>query len=159
MRTHLGDETLRSRLVDKMVKERVLGGQYADGSQKDGFLKYEKNRPVGIYDIRKKEYFLMTEDWRKKIDMKIGPLPEGSAAWRALLMDGKKEEKLGAHFDKLKTMDTMGAKLAIAFLKKTKDIGQSLVDSGVANSVDDVNAVLMNGFFWLYGPINEYVLR
>ena len=72
-------------------------------------------------------------------------------------MDGKKEEKLRVHFGKLKTMDTTGARLAVDFLRKTKDIGQSLVDSGVANSVDDVNAVLMNGFFWLYGPINNYI--
>jgi 3-hydroxyacyl-CoA dehydrogenase len=157
MRTHLGENTLRNRLVDKMVRYGVLGGQYADGSQKDGFLKYEKNRPVGIYDVRKKEYFIMTEEWKKRIDKKIGPLPDGFAPWRALLMDTKKEEKLKAHFDKLKTMDTLGAKLAIDFLKKTKSIGQSLVESGVANSADDVNAVLMNGFFWLYGPINEYI--
>ena len=147
MRTHLSDSTLRSRLVDKMVKHGVLGGQYADGSQKDGFLKYEKNRPVGIYDVRKKEYFLINEDWKKRIDKKIGALPDGYAPWRALLMDAKKEEKLKAHFDKLKKMDTLGAKLAVDFLKKTKSIGQSLVESGVANSVDDVNAVLMNGFF------------
>ncbi|MGB7054508.1 MAG: 3-hydroxyacyl-CoA dehydrogenase family protein [bacterium] len=157
MRTHLGDNTLRSRLVDKMVKEKVLGGQYADGSQKNGFLKYEKNRPVGIYDVRKKEYFLITEDWKKRIDNRMGPLPEGFAPWRALLMDSKKEEKLKTHFEQLKKMDTLSAKLATDFLKKTKNIGQSLVQSGVANSVDDVNAVLMNGFFWLYGPINNYI--
>ncbi len=157
MRTHLGDSTLRSRLIDKMVKEKVLGGQYADGSQKDGFLKYEKNRPAGIYDIKKKEYVLISEDLKARIDKKIGPMPEGFAPWRALLMDSKKDEKLKMHFDKLKTMDTMGAQLAIDFLKKTKEIARSLVSSGVANSEDDVNAVLMNGFFWLYGPINVYI--
>ncbi|MBE0433376.1 3-hydroxyacyl-CoA dehydrogenase family protein [candidate division WOR-3 bacterium] len=156
MRTHLGDKTLRSRMIDRMVKEKVLGGQYADGSQKDGFLKYEKNRPVGIYDIRNKEYFLITEEWKKRIDGKIGPLPEGFTPWRSLLMDAKKEDKLMAHFDKLKTMDTMGARLAIDFLGKTKEIGQLLVTRGVANSAGDVNAVLVNGFYWLYGPLNNY---
>jgi 3-hydroxyacyl-CoA dehydrogenase len=157
MRTHLGDNNLRSRLIDKMVKEKIVGGQYADGSQKDGFLKYDKNRPVGIYDIRKSEYFIFTEEWKKKIDKQIGPLPEGFIPWRGLLINPKKEEKLQIHFDKLKTMDSLGAKLALDFLKKTKEIGRFLVESGVANSSDDVNAVLMNGFYWLYGPINEYI--
>ena len=29
------------------------------------------------------------------------------------------------------------------------------VVSGI--TTEDVNAVLMNGFYWLYGPINDYV--
>ncbi len=157
MRTHLPDKELKSALIDRMVRDKVLGGQYADGSQKDGFLKYERNRPVGIYDIRNKEYFILTDDWKKKIDAKLGPLPEGYAPWRALLADAKKDEKLKRHFGALKGMDTVGAGLAIDFLKKTREIGQSLVKGQVANSEDDVNAVLTNGFFWLYGPINDYL--
>jgi 3-hydroxyacyl-CoA dehydrogenase len=157
MRTHLGDNTLKSRLVDKMVKEKVLGGQYPDGSQRDGFLKYEKNRPVGIYDIRKRDYFIFSDDWKKRIDKQIGPLPEGFVPWRGLLMDSKKNEKLQDHFTKLKRMDSPGAQLAVGYLQKTKDIGRALVESGVAKSSDDVNAVLMNGFYWLYGPINDYI--
>lgn len=156
MRTHLGDKALRSRLIDKMVKEKVLGGQYADGSQRDGFLKYEKNRPVGIYDIRKHEYQPTTEDWKKRVDAKIGSLPEGFASWRALLMDSKKDEKLKAHFAQLKQMDTLGAELAMEYLKQTGAIAQDLINQGVAKTKDDVNAVLKNGFFWLYGPINDY---
>jgi 3-hydroxyacyl-CoA dehydrogenase len=156
MRTHLPDETLRSKLIDKMVKAKVLGGQYPDGSQKDGFLKYEKNRPVGVYDIRKKDYFEISEDWKKRTDKKLGPLPEGFIPWRGLLMDSNKDEKLGRHFEQLKRMDTLGAELACNYLKKTKAIANGLVSQGVAISSEDVNAVLMNGFFWLYGPINDY---
>ncbi|UCD05886.1 MAG: 3-hydroxyacyl-CoA dehydrogenase family protein [candidate division WOR-3 bacterium] len=157
MRTHLPDDSLRSKLIDRMAKYKVLGGQYADGSQKDGFLKYEKNRPVGIYDLRKKEYFHISEEWRKRMDKKLGPLPDGFVPWRGLLMDSNKEEKLRQHFEKITAMDTLGAQLATAFLKKTKDIAEGLVSRGVANSGEDVNAVLMNGFFWLYGPINNYL--
>jgi 3-hydroxyacyl-CoA dehydrogenase len=157
MRTHLNDASLRSRLVDRMVKLNVLGGQYADGSQKDGFLKYERNRPVGIYNPRKREYFMINDRWKRNIDEKIGPLPDDFTPWKALLMSPKKEEQLVRHFDNLKHMNTPGAELARAFLKTTKAIGQSLVERGVAQSVDDVNAVLTNGFYWLYGPINEYV--
>ncbi len=157
MRTHLPDDKLRSRLVDRMVKHEVLGGQYADGSQKDGFLKYEKNRPVGIYDIRKKEYIPISEEWKKRMDKKLGVLPEGYIPWRGLLMDSKKDEKLRLHFEQLKKMDTLGAEMACSFLKKTKEIAEGLVSRGVANTSEDVNAVLTNGFFWLYGPINEYI--
>lgn len=157
MRTYLGDKTLKSKLVDKMVKQNALGGQYADGSQKDGFLKYERNRPVGIYNFRKQEYFIIEDKWKKKTDAKIGPLPDGFAPWKSLLMNPKKEDALSKHFDNLKKMDTLGAGLAINFLKKTKEIGEKLVSDGVANSSDDVNAILTNGFYWLYGPINNYV--
>ena len=139
-----------------MVKQNVLGGQYADGSQKDGFLKYEKNRPVGIYNIGKQEYFIIEENWKKRQDAKIGPLPDGFTPWKSLLANPKKEEVLSQHFENLKKMDTLGAELAINFLKKTKAIGEKLVTDGVANSANDVNAVLTNGFYWLYGPINDY---
>jgi len=30
------------------------------------------------------------------------------------------------------------------------------MSDGVANSIDDVNGVLVTGFYHLYGPVNEY---
>ena len=39
----------------------------------------------------------------------------------------------------------------------TKEIGENLVKDGVANSEKEVNEVLMNGFFWLYGPVNNFI--
>lgn len=157
MRTHLGDNTLKHKLIDKMMKIGIKGGQYPDGSQKDGFLKYDKNRPAGIYDLKKGEYLMITDEWKKKIDKQIGELPEGFAPWKALLGDKDKEVKLKAHFDALKKMNTMGAELALKYLRWTKGIGENLVKMKVANSAEDVNAVLTNGFYWLYGPINDYV--
>jgi len=157
MRTHLGDTTLKHKLIDKMMKNGVKGGQYPDGSQKDGFLKYDKNRPVGIYDLRKGEYVPIDDDWKKKMDKNLGPLPEGFVPWKALLGDSKKEDKLKNHFSSLKKMNSMGAELALSYLKKTKEIAENLVKQKVATSADDVNAVLTNGFYWLYGPINEYI--
>ncbi len=157
MRTHLGDARLRSKIIDRMVKVGVLGGQYSDGSQKNGFLQYEKNRPVGIFNIRKKEYFTINDRWKKKMDGVIGPLPDGFVPWKSLLMDPGRKDRLHTHFTALKTMDSLGAQLAVSFLQKTKAIGEELIKSGVARSADDVNAVLTNGFYWLYGPINEYV--
>ena len=91
------------------------------------------------------------------MDGLIGPLPEGFVPWKGLLMHPGREDRLQNHFTAVKTMDTLGAQLAVSFLQKTKAIGEELVKSGVARSADDVNAVLTNGFYWLYGPINEYV--
>jgi 3-hydroxyacyl-CoA dehydrogenase len=157
MRVHLGDRSLKNKMIDKLMKLGVKGGQHADGSQKDGFFKYEKNRIIGIYDVRKKEYFLITDDWKKKMDGKLGPLPEGFQPWKALLGDPGKADRLGKHFEALKKMNTLGSELALAFLKKTGEIGQELVKQGVAGRPEDVNAVLTNGFYWLYGPVNEYI--
>jgi 3-hydroxyacyl-CoA dehydrogenase len=56
MNPYLPDEDLHSDLLDRYISLGVLGGQFADGSQKDGFLKYEKGRPAGIYDPEKKAY-------------------------------------------------------------------------------------------------------
>ena len=43
------------------------------------------------------------------------------------------------------------------YLKRSKEIGEYLVRSGVAGTPDDVNGVLLNGFYHLYGPVNDYV--
>jgi 3-hydroxyacyl-CoA dehydrogenase len=155
---YIKGEDLKDDLLTKMVEKKVLGGQYADGSQKDGFLKYEKNRPAGVYDIEKGEYKMFDpKGWSGELDKKLGAYPEGTITWRKLLMDPKRGEKLSVYFKNLNTSDTLGAKLAKAYLKRSKEIGQFLVKTGVAKSDKDVNDVLLNGFYHLYGPINDYV--
>ena len=157
MTKYIPEVTLRSELIDKMVEKGVLGGQFADGSQKDGFLKYEKSRPMGVYDIDKGEYVPIDESWTKDIDAKLGSLPDTWRAWRMLLMDPTRGEKLDAYFNQLNTLNTLGAELAIKYARRSKEIGMALVDDGVAHSPEDVNGVLCNGFYHLYGPINDYV--
>ena len=53
-------------------------------------------------------------------------------------------------------MKTLGAELALAYGRKSKEIGLGLVKDGVAAKEDDVNTVLLTGFFHAYGPINDY---
>ena len=86
-----------------------------------------------------------------------GALPDGHAPWRALLMDPKRDEKLAAYFANLSSSAARGAGLARAYLARSKEIAEKLVTDRVANSADDVNGVLVNGFYHLYGPINEHV--
>ncbi|MGB2770613.1 MAG: 3-hydroxyacyl-CoA dehydrogenase family protein [Candidatus Zixiibacteriota bacterium] len=155
---YIKGEDLKDELLVQMVEKKVLGGQHADGSQKDGFLKYEKNRPAGVYDLEKGEYKMFDpKGWSGELDKKLGAYPDGIAPWRGLLMDPKKEEKLSAYFKNLNASDTPGAKLAKAYLKRSKEIGEFLVKTKVAESAKDVNDVLLNGFYHLYGPINDYV--
>lgn len=158
MDPHFPNETLHNHLIDKLVAAGVKGGQFSDGSQKDGFLSYEGGRPVGVYDLSSGAYQLFSEGfWKKVADEKLGPLPEGHAPWKAMLKDENRAAALKSYFANLIAADTFGAKLAVDYLKRSKEIGQQLVSGGVANSAEDVNGVLMNGFFHLYGPINDYV--
>lgn len=155
---YIKGEDLKDDLLAQMVEKKVLGGQHADGSQKDGFLKYEKGRPAGVYDLEKGEYKMFDpQDWSGKLDKKLGDYPQGIVPWRMLLMDPKRGEKLAVYFKNLNASDTLGAKLAKAYLKRSKQIGEFLVKSGVAKSAQDVNDVLLNGFYHLYGPINDYI--
>lgn len=158
MNPYFEDENLHSDLIDQMVSKNVKGGQHPDGSQKDGFLKYEDNKPAGIYDLIKETYIPYSDkNWKAEADEKIGNLPDGHHPWKGLIKDPDRATKLDTYFVRLRSMDTLGATLALAYLKKSKEIGKKLIANGVANSAEDVNGVLMNGFFHLYGPVNEFV--
>ncbi|MCK5454330.1 MAG: 3-hydroxyacyl-CoA dehydrogenase family protein, partial [Calditrichia bacterium] len=157
MNPYFSEEDLHSDIIDQLVDKKVLGGQNPDGSQKDGFLKYEKSRPVGVYDLERSDYQLFESgDWQKNLDKKMGETPEGFVPWRQLLMDPRKEEKLAGYFKKLPSTEQMGAQLAVTYLKRSKEIGNQLVSQGVADKPENVNGVLLNGFYHLYGPINDY---
>jgi 3-hydroxyacyl-CoA dehydrogenase len=155
---YIPGEDLKDDLLKKMYDKKILGGQRSDGSQKDGFLKYDRNRPVGVYDIDKGEYKLFDpQGWSGELDKKLGEYPAGFFAWRNLVADPKKNDKLKTFFQNLKSSNTLGAKLASAYLKNSKEIGEKLVKTGVAKTSEDVNNVLLNGFYHLYGPINDYI--
>ena len=155
MNPHVEDEDLHSDLLDRYISLGVLGGQYGDGSQKDGVLKYEKGRPTGIYDPDKKEYIPISE-FQAACDEKLGPLPREAMPWKAVIGSSNKEEILGTFFKALNKMDTLGAALAKQYGKRSKEISLKLVSDNVAQKEDDVNTVLLTGFYHAYGPINDY---
>lgn len=152
------DEPLKSDLIEEYLAHNIKGGQFSNGTQKDGFFKYEKNKPVGLYNIREKKYVLFCEnELSKQIDEKLGEMPKTYIPWKKLLSDGKKAEKLATYFKELKAMETLGAKLAVVYLEKSKDIANYLKESGVTDDVENVNKVLMNGFYHIYGAVNQYI--
>ncbi len=156
MNPYLKDEDLHAALLDKMLELGVRGGQNSDGSQKDGFLKYEKGRPVAVYNINTKEYTPIA-DFQLKCDDMLGKMPLSIQPWKSVVGNPAKEEVFKTYFNELKTFDSMGAELARQYAKRSKEIGLKLVADKVAFSENDVNTVLLTGFFHAYGPINEYL--
>jgi 3-hydroxyacyl-CoA dehydrogenase len=155
MNPYAADENLHSDLLDRFIALGVKGGQYADGSQKNGFLKYEKGRPAGIYDPEAKNYFPITQ-LQSRCDEKLGPLPRSAQPWKAVVGNPGKDEALGTFFKELLGMDTLGAQLASRYGQRSLQIGKKLVQDKVARSEEDVNTVLLTGFYHAYGAINPY---
>ncbi len=155
MNPYLKDENLHSELLDKYMTLNVKGGQFSSGAQKDGFLKYEKGRVAGIYDPDKKDYVSVT-DIQDACDKNLGKMPENIFAWKSIIRKKDRSREFSALFEELRNMDTLGAKLALEYGARSNEIGKKLVADNVAHSEDDVNTVMLTGFFHAYGPINEY---
>jgi 3-hydroxyacyl-CoA dehydrogenase len=158
MNTYIEGETLHSDLVDRMVDAGALGGQYPDGSQKDGFLKYERGKPVAVYDVEQAAYVpIDASTWAGDVDRLLGAPPEGWAPWRALLRDPAQTDKLKSYFAALSKATTVGGELAKKYVARSREIANHLVEQGVAENVEAVNGVLTSGFFHLYGPATDYL--
>ncbi|MBM3318432.1 MAG: 3-hydroxyacyl-CoA dehydrogenase family protein [Candidatus Eisenbacteria bacterium] len=157
MNRFIPDEGLHSGLIDELMKRGVRGGQNSDGSQKEGFFGYEQGRIARVYDLERGAYRPLEASWTKPLDEALGALPAAHAPWKVLSRDRAKDAKLAAYFAELKGTRTLGAERALAYLQRSKAIGEQLARSGVAQSTADVNGVLINGFFHLYGPVNDYV--
>jgi len=157
MNPHLPDEDLHSDLLDKLMENGVKGGQNSDGSQKDGFLKYERGKPVAIFNHETKEYNNIA-GYQAKCDEKLGALPDSWKPWKVINFSrGKKDVLLETFFNELDSFDTLGSQLAKKYNSRSNEIGNYLVSSGVANNPEDVNTVMLTGFYHAYGPINDFL--
>jgi hypothetical protein len=110
---------------------------------------------VAIYDPGLKTYVPISEI-QPKADEKLGNMPV-PPAWKAVVGNKAKHEILTEYFNRLKAADSFGAQLAKAYAIQSNAIGLKLVSSGVAGNENDVNTVLLTGFFHAYGPINNYL--
>ena len=155
MNPFVSDEELHSNLLDKMMEQGVKGGQFSSGAQKDGFLKYEKGKPVAVWDVDKQAYVAF-DDFKAAADTMLGEIPSTVVPWKATLRMKNKEEVFGKFYNDLKTTNTLGAEIAMRYGKRSKAIGEKLVSDNVANNADDVNTVMLTGFYHAYGPINNY---
>ena len=149
-------ENLHSQLLDELLLKGVKGGQFSDGSQKDGFFIYEKGKPVKVYNITTGEY-LAIDTFSAKIDAWLGTTPLAPTPWKNLVKITDKEPLMKPYFAALKNDSSNASKLALAHAVSSGNIARQLVKDGVANNEADVNTVLLTGFFHAYGPINNFL--
>lgn len=156
MDPHMQGETLHSTLLDNLILKGIRGGQFSDGSQKDGFLKYEKGKIVGVIDPETTNYVTISE-FSQQADEIAGKPPAQVRPWKNLVKASDKDIFLSSYFTQLAVEQTLASRLAFDYALNSKAIGQKLVADGVAASSEDVNTVLLTGFFHAYGPINDYI--
>jgi len=80
MNDRIPGESLHSPLLDRLISMGVRGGQYPNGSQKDGILQYQKGRPSGVFDPETQDYVAFS-DTTATCDETLGPLPESILPW------------------------------------------------------------------------------
>jgi len=155
MNPFLKDEDLHSDLLDQMMKAGVKGGQMSSGAQKDGFLKYEKGRPVAIYNVEKGKYIDIADIQEKCVEV-LGKHPNPKISWKSTIRRRNKDQVFAEFFATMKSMPDFGARLGMEYGKRSNEIGRKLVSDGVAFNEADVNTVMLTGFFHAYGPVNDY---
>lgn len=155
MNPFLKDEDLHSDLLDEMMAMGVKGGQMSSGAQKDGFLKYERGTPVAVFDVKTKTYVAISE-FAAKCDAELGALPENYLPWKAAVRIKDTDSHFKPYFAAVKALGTKGGDMAMEYGRNSDRIGRKLVADKVAHNEQDVNTVMLTGFFHAYGPVNNY---
>lgn len=151
MSRHIPGEDLRHDLAARMLASGRRGGQRGDGTQVDGFFRYREKRPTAVAQPESDAY-IPVDDLERRALPWLEDLPETAGTWRTLRKDPEREAILRRHFEALRRSKSPGAKLAIDYLDRSREIAEKLVSDGVARSLEDVSAVLEEGFHHLYGP-------
>jgi len=147
MRDYL-DKPFELEVIETFINDGLKGGQHPDGSQKDGIFQYGGKGIEKVWDNG--AYVDLPQD-------DLGVPPEGYIPWKVLHKDRNKNEVLKTYFRNLFGANTPAATLAQEQLFKSREIARNLVSDGVAHKIEDVNTVLQNGFYHLYGAENEWI--
>lgn len=142
----------QNELLEPLLKVGKCGGQFSDGSQKEGFFQYTNQKMSGIFDLQTKAYCLLENaGWKPACDAWLGN-PPGGLSWKMLSNSANSHELIQSYFIQLQDESSEGAKIALEFLHNLQDIVQQLVKDGIATSPEDVATVLKKGFYHLYDP-------
>lgn len=155
MNDRINEETISSPLLDKLMELGAKGGQNPDGSQKNGFLRYDAGKISGVYDHESRSYTPVS-GLKEQAYVKLGSTPSYMPVWKEIIKDPEKGKKLEDYFIELSETDSPGANLAMEYGRNSKKIAEKLVSDKVALNDQDVNTILKRGFFHAYGPINNY---
>lgn len=144
MRKYVPDETLQCPYLEQLLAQGIRGGQNSDGTQKPGIFEYVEGKPVRVYSLVEKKYVPYEQEL-------VGFPPMGDVSWKSLLKDPERSTKLAAFFASIAADKSLGASLALDLLGSSQAIAHKLVDTGVAATIGDVDTVLQQGFYHLYG--------
>ncbi len=146
---------LHSALVEELLSMGIKGGQYSDGSQKDGIFRYQKGAITAVYEPSTKEY-IPINDIAQVCEPWLGELPAEWKGWKQVMRIENRELHLANHYASVRNSGNNGARLAVEYAEYAASVARELVSDGVAASTDDVNTVMMTGFFHSHGPVNNY---
>jgi 3-hydroxyacyl-CoA dehydrogenase len=150
MQEHMPHKYMHDELIDWMLIEGKIGGQTKAGEQCPGFFEYTKGKPTSCFSFETKKYEPL-EDILKNVHEKLEARPNRELNWKVLQNDKSQEEKLKEYFLNLKDGNSLGCEMAYKWLLHSKVVGDNLVKEHIAGSIDDVDSVLKNGFYHLYG--------
>ena len=152
MGTHIDGELFEAPLIEALLNNGHSGGQYADGTQKDGFFRYDGRQAVAVFDRETSSY----EAFSARVDDEMDLNSE--ITWKALIQAPCAADRLDEHFAMLAKSGSTGARLTREQLAASRQIGERLIATGVAASAADLEAVLKLGFHHTYGAINEFCI-
>ncbi|MBU1098807.1 MAG: 3-hydroxyacyl-CoA dehydrogenase family protein [Bacteroidetes bacterium] len=155
MDSRIHGEVLSDDLIVELFGKGVVGGQNSDGSQKKGIFNYEKNKISEVFEISSGDYVPISKI-EGQVLSRLGTLPTIIPEWKDTIRSEEKERILSEYFTEMANLDSFGARFTMDYLRKSKDIGENLVSSGVTNYSENVNNVLLLGFYHAYGAINNY---
>jgi len=150
MDRYIPDERFVSATAARMLSAGAKGGQHGDGSQKDGFFRYDGYRITDVYDVESGSYLPLAT---VADDVDVGDLAKPGRSWKELRGQADVAGQVREHFDWLSANGGVGARMAMDFLQASRRIATKLFDDGIAASRDDVDIVVTNGFHHLYGPL------
>jgi 3-hydroxyacyl-CoA dehydrogenase len=156
MERYIDSESFLSATVERMLSAGAKGGQHGDGSQKDGFFRYDGYRITDVYDIESGTYRPL-DVVSKGIDEELGDLALPGRGWKELRGQADVDEQVQSHFEWLRVNPGAGATMAIDYFQASKRIATNLLNDGIATCGEDVDVVVTTGFHHLYGPLGMEV--